>query len=175
VVRKDAAIKKFGDLEGKILGVPKAGQGYQLLVANQQTQKAASKDAKAFFKEIKFSDSVEDTLDDLVDGTLQAAAVDRTSLDAYKRRKPARFDQLRALMHSGQMTPTVIAYFDQKLDAKTAERFRDGLLNANKKEKGRTLLTYFKLTGFGTPPADFDKVLEETRKTYPDRSREGAE
>lgn len=41
------------------------------------------------------------------------------------------------------------------------------LLGASRKEKGETTLTLFRLTGFVAVPADFDKVVADTRKTYP--------
>ena len=60
----------------------------------------------------------------------------------------------------------IVAYYDKVLDEATLRRFREGLLNASKKEKGRTMLTLFKLTGFDAVPEDLGKVLAETRKTY---------
>ena len=42
-----------------------------------------------------------------------------------------------------------------------------GLLNASKSDRGQTILTTFRLTGFEAAPDDFPKVLADTRKTYP--------
>jgi len=53
------------------------------------------------------------------------------------------------------------------VDEGTRERFRQGLLGAGQKDKGQTMLTLFRLTGFEAVPEDFGKVLAETRKTYP--------
>jgi hypothetical protein len=65
------------------------------------------------------------------------------------------------------MPPTVLAYDEALLDARTCQRFRDGLMGANRKEKGQTLLTFFRLTGFEGVPKDFDQVVAETYKVYP--------
>ena len=51
---------------------------------------------------------------------------------------------------------------------RTTETLPDGAQNVvYSNHAGQTMLTLFKLTGFEPPPADFDKVLAETRKTYP--------
>jgi hypothetical protein len=38
---------------------------------------------------------------------------------------------------------------------------------ANKKEKGQTLLTFFRLTGFEGVPKDFEQIVAATNKAYP--------
>lgn len=53
------------------------------------------------------------------------------------------------------------------MDDDTLRRFRDGLLNAKRKERGERLLTLFRLTGFEPVPKDFEQVLAATRTTYP--------
>jgi hypothetical protein len=98
---------------------------------------------------------------------VQVAVVDRVGLEAYRRRKPGRFNRLRELMHSQAFPPPLVVYYDGILDKATRQRFLDGLLGANQKEKGQSLLTLFKLTGFIVPPNNFEQVLAETRKAYP--------
>jgi hypothetical protein len=93
--------------------------------------------------------------------------VDRVGLEAYKRRKPGRFAQLRELAHSQPFAPPLVAYYNEVVDPQTRKRFQDGLLTANGKEKGQRLLNLFKLTGFESPPNDLSQVLAETRKAYP--------
>ena len=56
---------------------------------------------------------------------------------------------------------------DNRLDQATLVRFRRGLLGANRKEKGQVLLTLFRLTGFEAAPANFDRMLAQTQKTFP--------
>ena len=125
------------------------------------------KKPEEFFAKITNPENVEDALDDAVDGAVQAVAVDRAALEAFKKRKPARFNRLKEVAKSQPFPPTVVVYLEGVLDNATLQRFRDGLLNASRKEKGQTLLTLFRLTGFETVPNDFDRVLAETRKAYP--------
>jgi ABC-type phosphate/phosphonate transport system substrate-binding protein len=127
---------------------------------------ANGKKAEEFFSKITTPENIEDALDDAVDAK-ESVVVDRTALEAFKRRKPGRFKQLKEVAKSPPFPPPVIAYYDGMLDDATLTKFKDGLLGASKKERGQTLLTLFHLTGFETPPQDFEKVLNETRKTYP--------
>jgi ABC-type phosphate/phosphonate transport system substrate-binding protein len=166
VAKKDDPAKDFAGLKGQSLCLPDTGQRYLRLFVDRESQ-AAGKEAKDFFSKVTTRDNVEDVLDDVVDGVVQAAAVDRASLEAYKRRKPGRFNQLKEVAHSQPFPPVVVAYYDKVLDEATLRRFREGLLGASNKEKGKMMLTLFRLSGFDAPPEDFAKVLAETRKAYP--------
>ncbi len=166
VARKDNKATNFAGLQGQTLSLPAVGHGYLNLFVERQSQ-AQGKDLKSFFAKIVSPDNYEDALDDVVDGVAQAAVVDRSGLEAFKRRKPARFNRLKEVARSQPFPPGVVAYSEGRLDQATLQRFRDGLLSAAQKEKGRTLLTLFHLTGFVAVPRDFDQVLARTRKDYP--------
>jgi ABC-type phosphate/phosphonate transport system substrate-binding protein len=133
----------------------------------ERQSQANGKELKTFFSRSTSPENVEDALDDAVDGVVQAAVVDRASLEAYKRRKPGRFNRLKEVAHSQPFPPTVVAYYGTVLDQATLQRFQDGLLGASRKDRGQTLLTQFRLTGFDPVPSDFDRVLAQTRKNYP--------
>jgi ABC-type phosphate/phosphonate transport system substrate-binding protein len=163
VTRRDSGVKDISDLKGKTLGMASAAPHFLRTFLGH----LCGKKPETFFSKVKTQDNVEDALDDTVDGVVQAVAVDRASLLAYKRRKPGRFRQLRELARSEPFPPVVIAYFDHTLDRSLLHRFRTGLVNANRKEKGRTLLTLFRLTGFQEAPDDFTKVVHRTQKDYP--------
>jgi ABC-type phosphate/phosphonate transport system substrate-binding protein len=165
VARKDNKAKDFADLQGQSLSLPD-DQGFLRLFVERQCQ-ANGKDLKSFFAKVTTPNNMEDALDDVVDGVVQATVVHRPALEAFKRRKPARFNRLKEIVKSPPFPPPLVVYDEKALDPATLQRFRDGLLNANKKEKGRELLTFFRLTGFETVPDDFSRVLAETRKAYP--------
>ncbi len=166
VVNKKNPAKGFAGLKGQSLALPAIGEGILNLFVERQSQ-ALGTDYKSFFSKITEPDNVEDALDDVVDGNPQATVVDRAALEAFKNRKPARFNKLRPMAKSQPMPPPVAAYYDQKLDDVTLQRFKQGLLDASQKERGQTLLTLFRLTSFQAVPPDFEQVLAATRKAYP--------
>ncbi len=166
ITNKDNAAKDFAGLKGQTLAIPDAGKPYLNLFAENEC-KANGKEMKDFFSKVITDEATEDAIDDVVDGKIQAVTVDRAAVEAYKQRKPGRFGKLKEVAKSEPLPPVVIAYFDKILDDATLKKFRGGLLNASTKEKGRTMLNLFHLTGFDAVPSDFDKVLEQTRKTYP--------
>jgi len=166
VAKKDSPARDFAGLKGQSLAVPALGQPYLTLFLERQSLANGLK-PEAFFAKITHPENVEDALDDVVDGVVQTAVTDRAGLDAFKRRKPGRFAKLKEVVHSQPLPPVVVAYYDKVLDESTLARFRKGMLEASHKEKGETMLTLFRLTGFETPPSDFDRVLAETRKAYP--------
>jgi ABC-type phosphate/phosphonate transport system substrate-binding protein len=166
VTRKEDEVKDFAGLQGKSIYMPETSQPFLRLFVEHQTQ-ALGKEPKDFFSKITSVQNVEDALDDLVDGMIQAAAVDRAALEAFRQRKPGRFNKLKEVAKSQPFPPVLIAYYDKVLDDATLRTFREGLLGASKKEKGKTVLTLFRLSGFDPVPEDFDKVLADTLKEYP--------
>jgi ABC-type phosphate/phosphonate transport system substrate-binding protein len=166
VTQRSNAAKDFGGLQGQSFSIPATGQGYLRLFVERQVE-AQGKTLETFFSKITHPENVEDALDDVVDGVVQGMVVDRGALEAFKRRKPARFNQLKAIAHSQPFPPALVAYYDTVLDEATLERFRDGLLRASRTDRGETTLTLFRLTAFEAVPPDFGQVLAQTRKLYP--------
>jgi ABC-type phosphate/phosphonate transport system substrate-binding protein len=166
ITTRNSKAKSFQDMKGATITIPKAAQGYQKIFLYSLARKADSP-LQSFFSKITYTDNAEDAIDDLVDGNVQGACMDRASLEAYKRRKPGRFNQLKLIAKSDKIPPTVIAVYGDKLTKDTQDRFTTGLLNADQKERGRTLLSYFKIIGFVKVPSDFDQVLAQSRKQFP--------
>jgi len=166
LVKKDNPAASFADLKGQAVAIPRTIQPSAPLFVNRSAEQLGQK-SDAFFKEVKSIDDIESAIDEVIDGKSQATVIDEAALDAYKRRKPGRFKQLKEVARSRPFPPVVIAYKESALDPQTLQRFRTSLLNASKKEKGEMLLTLSRLTGFESPAPDFASVLAETRKNYP--------
>jgi ABC-type phosphate/phosphonate transport system substrate-binding protein len=166
VVRKDNTSKDFAGLKVQSLALVKTSQRFLRLFVDRQCE-AQGKKTEEFFSKITTRNNFEDALDDVVDGVVQVTATDRATLEAYKQRKPGRFRQLKPVAHSQPFPPGVVTYYQGMLDKATLRRFRKGLLNASKKERGRTMLTLFRLTSFQPVPKDLEEVLARTRKAYP--------
>jgi ABC-type phosphate/phosphonate transport system substrate-binding protein len=166
VAKKDSPIKDFAGLGGQTLALANNSPGDVRFYIEREAL-AAGKPSSAFFSKITSPDDPLDALDEVVDGGAQATAVERTALEVYKKQKPGRFKQLKEVAHSAPLPPVVITYQEKALDAAMLLKFRMGLMNANKTDRGQTMLNSFGLTAFEAVPADFDKVLASTRKTYP--------
>jgi ABC-type phosphate/phosphonate transport system substrate-binding protein len=166
VVKTDNPAKDFAGLKGQSVAIAANGPGFLRLFLERQSA-VGGKKLEAFLGKIVTPENVEEALDDVVDGKVQAAAADRAALEAYKRRKPGRFKQLKPVAHSEPFLPPLVAYYDSVLDPETLGRFRQGLLDANRKERGQTMLTLFGLTRFDPVPGDFGKVVAAVRKAYP--------
>ena len=62
-------------------------------------------------------------MDDVVDGDLQATVCDRATLEAFKRRKPGRFNQLRPIAESKPFpAAAVVAHYGTNLDEATLRK-----------------------------------------------------
>lgn len=166
MVKAGGPVVKFDDLQGKAVSVPKIGEATLRLFVDHLCKKTG-KTADEFFSKIASPNSVEDSLDDVVDGIVQAAAVSEFSLRAYRDRKPGRFASLARLAQSDPLPPPVIAYYKGKLDSAVFKQVEKGLLHANETDRGRKMLELFKITALEKPPDGFDQVLEATLKMYP--------
>jgi ABC-type phosphate/phosphonate transport system substrate-binding protein len=166
LMQRDTTATEFSALKGQSLCLAAGSQPCLRLYLDRQCA-AVGKKAEDFFSKVTSADNVEDALDDVVDGKVQATLIDGAALDAYKQRKPGRFKRLKDVVQSSPFPPIVVAYSGSALDDATIARFKAGLLGAAKKETGEMLLTLSRLTGFENLPDDFSKVLAETRKAFP--------
>lgn len=166
LTQRDDPATDFAGLQNQSLGLAATNQGFLRLFLDRQSE-ANGKRPNAFFSKSSVEQSVEDALDDVVDGKVQVTAVDRTGLEAYKRRKPGRFNRLKEIAHSKPFPAGVVAYYGSNLDETTLRTLKDGLLGAATKEKGQTLLNLAHLTGFENVPDGFVQVLAETLQAYP--------
>ena len=166
VAKRNNPAKDFAGLKGQSFSLPANGQGFLRLYVERQAG-AKGKTMDTFFSKVDSKENVENALDDVVDGVVQATVADRAALEAYKRRKPGRFKQLKEVAKSQPVPSAIIAYYDSNLDKATRKRLLSGLLRAGNTDRGETMLTLFRLTGFEPPRADLAKVLAETRKNYP--------
>lgn len=165
VVAKTDSAKSMSDLKGKAIAIPE-GMKYLRLFAEQQAQKAGQP-ADAFFSKIVTPEFSEEAIDEVVDGKLAAAVVDGGALETFKRRKKARFDKIKELVHSEKLIPVIIAYADGSIDDATRQQFQGGMINAHQKDRGKALLGIFKLSIFEVPPADFSDIAKQTLRVFP--------
>jgi ABC-type phosphate/phosphonate transport system substrate-binding protein len=167
--RRDNPATDFAGLQDQSLCLPDTGQRTPRLFLERACE-AHGKKPEAFFSKITSHDNIEDAVDDVIDGRVQAVVLDQTALDAYRRRKPGRFDRLKLVARSQPLPPIVIACYDTVIDRALLRRVRDRLLFPPDRKKEQAVLTLFGLTEFTGVPKDFDRVLAETRKAYPDIS-----
>jgi ABC-type phosphate/phosphonate transport system substrate-binding protein len=171
ITQRDNKATDFAGLEGQTLSIPVSSVGFPELFVEREAL-AKGKKLDAFFSKVTRPEESEDAIDDVVDGIVNATVIDQAGLEAYKRRKPGRFAKLKLIAQSIPFPSPVIAYKDKDLDAATLETFRAGLIKASERERGKKMLTMFRLTGFEAIPDDFSKVVDETRKKYPAPSAE---
>jgi ABC-type phosphate/phosphonate transport system substrate-binding protein len=166
VVRKDSGVKRWSDLKAAAVALPLRSRLHCHLFLERQCRECGLK-PQSFFSRITGSENIEEALDDLVDGVVDAAAVDRIGIAAYARRKPGRFEKLKVIFTSERFPDTVVAYRAGAFDAPTLQHFREELLKADKKFIGRHILTLWMVTAFEPVPADYDQLLSQIRRKYP--------
>jgi ABC-type phosphate/phosphonate transport system substrate-binding protein len=166
VTNKDNKASDLGGLAGQSLAIPSTSAGFPQFFVEREAL-ARGKKLEAFFSKITKPEEPEEAIDDVVDGVVAAAVVDQATLEAFREQKSGRFARLKAVAQSQPYPSPVIAYQDKELDGATLTRFRNGLIKASTKERGRRMLNMFHLKSFETIPNDFVKVLAETGKKYP--------
>lgn len=159
LVRHDNSARAFADLAGKSLALPGQSREHCRLFLERRGRQTPV--------QIVIPPGIEDALDDVVDGTIEAALVDGVSLQCYQRRKPARFERLRELEKSEAFPTAVVVHHAGALDDAALRSFRDGLVNANKTAFGRQLLTLWRMTAFEPIPDDYTLTLTRIVQAYP--------
>ncbi len=166
IVLQDFPATAFTGLKGKAVAMPRRSREHCHVFLERQCQ-ALGREPSQFFARIATPANIEEALDDVVDGVVQAAVVDGVGLDCYKRRKPGRFAMLKELLKSELFPATAVAYRKGAIDEATLKRFRDGLIKADKTATGRLMLLLWTLTAFEAVPADYERMLTEIIKAYP--------
>jgi len=166
VVRSDRDAAAVADLKGQTLALPRGSRDHVHLFCQHVCQGCSAKPAQ-FFSAVTKPLNAEEALDDVVDGNVHAAVVDGLALDCFKRRKPGRFARLKVVVKSDIFPAAVLAYKPGALSEDSLDRFREGLLRANRTATGRQLMTLWKLTAFEPVPDDYQASLDSILKTYP--------
>jgi ABC-type phosphate/phosphonate transport system substrate-binding protein len=166
VVRSDCPAGTFADLRGRSIAVPRGSREHCRFFLDRHCQRL-DKTPTQFFARVTDPANVEDAVDDVVDGLVDAAVVDGVGLSCYERRKPGRFARLRPLQRSEAFPATVIAYRPGAVADELVQRFRAALLNANQTARGRQMLTLWKLTAFEPVPEDYAQTLADILRSYP--------
>lgn len=166
VVRGGDSVKNIADLTGLKIALPKGTREHSRLFLAKHCQ-ICGKNTEAFFKTTTIPGTVEEALDDVVDGEVQAAVVESVPLSSYSRRKPGRAAQLKSLIISEVFPSGVIAFNPGHIDEGTLQKFRDGMTNANKNIMGRQMLMLWKITSFEPIPEDYDTICKKIVTIYP--------
>jgi ABC-type phosphate/phosphonate transport system substrate-binding protein len=165
VVAKNAKIASCADLKGKALAIPLFSREYCHLFLERRCCEGA-KTPRAFYSRVSTPADVVEALNDVLDGSVQAAVVDKAALEEFRRYDADKLAGLRILLESESFPAGVIAYH-AGADEKMLKRFREGMIAANATLKGRQLLGLCRLAGFAAVPADFDAQLKASAKAYP--------
>ena len=160
------AIGDFPGLKGQVIAIPEHTKEDNRLFLDRVCLQAGQGVGRYFSKTTKAA-SVEDALDDVVDGVVGAALVDSVSLERYRSRKPARSTKLREVKKSPPFPPTVLLFQEGALEEETLARFRRALVDLNRGAEGKEVLTTWKLTALEPLPKDYGKHLEEIASAYP--------
>lgn len=166
VVRNDSAATAISDLKGKVIALPRYLPGQCRLYLNRLCREAGS-EPRQFFAKITTPGNVEEALDDVLRGKLQAAVVDGVSLECYAQVKSACSARLKVLKQSDVFPAAVVAHREGAVDASTLQRFRQGMVSASQTQRGRDLMSMWKITGFENVPADYNTTLANIMRVYP--------
>jgi ABC-type phosphate/phosphonate transport system substrate-binding protein len=173
VVNCDNAAEDFADLEGEVLALPKGTREHVRMFIKRHCATCGC-DAATLFGKTVVPATLEDALDDVVDGEAAATIVDEIVLDNFRRRKPVRADRLKVICQSEDFPAGAIVYQPGVLDKATLQRFRDGMLNADKTTMGKQMLMMWQLSGFEDVPENYEKTLDNIIKAYPPPTPERA-
>jgi ABC-type phosphate/phosphonate transport system substrate-binding protein len=167
VVRQDSGLQSMDDLKGTKVAVPFMTKepGHLFLEGKCCGGECPSK----VFKELTAPSDGEDALNDVVTRAVQAALVEKSTLDAFLKAKPKQANNLKTLAISEDFPSGVLVYREGHIPAAQLAQFRDGLFNASSNPKNRDMLKIIKLTGFESPPADYDAQVEAIIKAYPNK------
>ena len=174
LVRDDSSAAGLLDLKGKTLAVPRRTREHCHVYLERHCQ-ALGKTPRELFEKITTPGTMEEGVDAVVNGQVDAVLIDGVFFSWYEERKPARFARLKAIEKSEVFPAAIVAYCANGLDDATLRRFREGMLTAKENPRSVQLMTLCQMTGFESVPADYDKLLKDIVKSYPAPQKKKAE
>jgi ABC-type phosphate/phosphonate transport system substrate-binding protein len=166
VVQKDLNAAEVGDCRGQRLTMPMAAKEHSRLYLSRRCRQCGAP-PQEFFAATKEPVSVEEALDQVVDGVANVAIVDQAAVQMFERRKPGRFARLKVIETSQPFPASVIAYCNGQLDVATQQKFQKGMSTAHQAGLGKHLMGLMKITGFEPVPANYGEILAVSIKDYP--------
>jgi ABC-type phosphate/phosphonate transport system substrate-binding protein len=166
VVRHDSTAVSFADLSGKSLTMPLQSREHCVLYLERRCRECGEK-PDGFFGKVKTGGDVEDAIDEVVEGTVQATVVDGVSYDWYKRRRPARCAKLKTLLQSEAFPASVVAYQPGSLPDSALRRFQERMIAATQERGAQPLLAMCRMSAFEPVPNDYEQNLADILKAYP--------
>jgi ABC-type phosphate/phosphonate transport system substrate-binding protein len=166
IVRTGSKIKSLDDLKGRVIGLPNLSREHCWLFLERRCV-PVDQPAETFFARISRPRDPCYAIDDVIDGTLQAAVIDDADLAAYRQQYPDFFTKVKSLLRSEAFPCAVIAYYPGTLSDNLLEQFRSGMLGAKESRPGRQMMQLCRITSFEEVPDDFDKMLEDIARAYP--------
>lgn len=166
IVAKNRKFTAPGDLKGKGLALPRQTREHAYLFLQRRCVEPNT-DLEKHFNGITRTVDAIDALDMVVDGSADAALIDRAQLEAYSKSEPENFTKLHVLVQSEVFPAGVIACCQGGLTEERLQRIRTGMTSAHKTTQGQDLLKLCRMNGFELPPADFDQTLQAIARAYP--------
>lgn len=166
VVREDATSASLPDLQGKTFAVASRTREHCHLYLTRRCESQGTSVDKYFGKVIRM-DTAERALDAVVNGQVDGTLVDDAFLEWYKERKPTRHARLKIAEQSEVFPAAVVAYYGEGLGEANRRRFREGMISAKDNPRGQRLMTLCQITAFEAIPPEYDQMLLDIAKAYP--------
>ncbi len=166
LVKKDAAFASLDQLRGQSLALPNRTQHFVRFFLEQETKQPMGD----FFK-VAPQRNVDDAIEAVIAGKVQAAALSESALQVFQERKPARYQRLKILVESEPFPAPVVVFLDKNADRERIDKFSEALLKADDSTEGKQMLTLWRFNGFVRLPADFESQVNHIVQKYPSRMK----
>ncbi len=166
IVRADGNIHCVDDLKGRAIALPNLSREHCWLFLERRCVPGNQTPDK-FFSRVSRPRDAAYAIDDVIDGTLQAAVIDDAELTSYRKQYPEHFGKVKNLLSSETFPCGVIAYYPGILPDNVIEQFRTGMLTAKDSRQARQMMHLCHISSFEEIPNDFDRMLDEIAKSYP--------
>lgn len=156
----------MGDWSGWTLAIPSRTREYCHLFLERHLARH-NKTVKESFRKVTAPRSVEDAVNQLVEGDVQAVLLDSAALEGCRARKPQVHNMLKTIEQSDPFPPGVFAYRPGAVDEGTVKQFVKGMLVADQDPESREIMGYAQIQKFDDVPPEYDEMLKTIARTYP--------
>jgi ABC-type phosphate/phosphonate transport system substrate-binding protein len=163
VVGKDSSITEISQLGKSDVIIPVGTKDHSLLFWDDICKRCKLNHSLA---SSRGQSSVEESLEDLVDGVSRAVLIEEATWKSFEANKPGRAKKLRVLERSEPFPSGVIAYLEGAVDPVLLEKTRAGLIKANQNSKANLYLSMIRVERFEVADENYLKLLDSCADRY---------
>jgi ABC-type phosphate/phosphonate transport system substrate-binding protein len=166
IAKADTKGRKVGDLRGKKLAMARRTQHHTQVFLTESISKVGCCPT-SFFADCTVTQDTDAAIESVLDGVVEAVAIDSHSWTVFCERKPGRAKRLMIIAESPHFPTAVIVYKPGVISDEQLQSLREGLMTAHQKPFCKQIMNFWRISQFVPFTPEYDQIVKGAVKEMP--------